>query len=99
QSLRSPRTVAALDAAHEGGLLDAVDADALARAWRSVSRLRNAITLVTGKSGDQLPRDARERSAVASILGYGPGRSDEMVNDYLRTTRRARPVVDRVFWE
>ena len=28
-----------------------------------------------------------------------PGRSDEMVNDYLRTTRRARAVVDRVFWE
>ena len=42
---------------------------------------------------------ARERAAVASILGYGPGHSDEMVNDYLRTTRRARAVVDRVFWE
>ena len=37
--------------------------------------------------------------AIASILGYGAGRSDEMVNDYLRTTRRARAVVDRVFWE
>ena len=46
----------------------------------------------------ELPRDARERAAVASILGYGPGHSDEMVNDYLRTTRRARAVVDRVFW-
>ena len=80
-------------------LLSDADADALDRAWRTVSRLRNAITLVTGKSGDQLPRDARERAAVASILGYGPGRSDEMVNDYLRTTRRARAVVDRVFWE
>jgi glutamate-ammonia-ligase adenylyltransferase len=64
-----------------------------------VSRLRNAITLVTGRSGDQVPRDARERSAVSLILGYGPGRSDEMVNDYLRTTRRARAVVDRIFWE
>jgi [glutamine synthetase] adenylyltransferase / [glutamine synthetase]-adenylyl-L-tyrosine phosphorylase len=63
-----------------------------------VSRLRNAITLVTGRTGDQVPRDARERSAVASILGYGPGRSDEMVNDHLRTTRHARAVVDRVFW-
>ena len=98
-ALRSPRTLTALDAARDAGLLDAADADALDRAWRPVSRLRNAITLVTGKSGDQLPRDARERAAVASILGYGPGRSDEMVNDYLRTTRRARAVVDRVFWE
>ena len=86
---------AARELAEETGL----DAAALDRAWRTVSRLRNAITLVTGKSGDQLPRDARERAAVASILGYGPGHSDEMVNDYLRTTRRARAVVDRVFWE
>ncbi len=99
EALRSPRTLTALAAARDADLLDAADADALDRAWRSVSRLRNAITLVTGKSGDQLPRDARERAAVASILGYGPGRSDEMVNDYLRTTRRARAVVDRVFWE
>jgi glutamate-ammonia-ligase adenylyltransferase len=98
-ALRSPRTLTALTAAREADLLSATDADALDRAWRSVSRLRNAITLVTGKSGDQLPRDARERAAVASILDYRPGHSDEMVNDYLRTTRRARAVVDRIFWE
>jgi glutamate-ammonia-ligase adenylyltransferase len=97
-ALRSPRTLTALEAARESDLLSTDDAGALERAWRTVSRLRNAITLVTGKSGDQLPRDARERAAVASILGYGPGRSDEMVNEYLRTTRRARAVVDRVFW-
>ncbi len=98
-ALRSPRTLTALAAARAAGLLEDADAGALDRAWRTVSRLRNAITLVTGKSGDQLPRDARERAAVASIVGYGPGRSDELVNDYLRTTRRARAVVDRVFWE
>ena len=97
-ALRSPRTLTALDAARAAGLLSAQDHDALDHAWRSVSRLRNAITLVTGRSGDQVPRDARERAAIASILGYGAGRSDEMVNDYLRTTRRARAVVDRVFW-
>ncbi|HEX4472285.1 MAG TPA: bifunctional glutamine-synthetase adenylyltransferase/deadenyltransferase, partial [Nocardioides sp.] len=97
-ALRSPRTLTALDAARDAELVSARDHDALDRAWRSVSRLRNAITLVTGRSGDQVPRDARERAAIASILGYGAGRSDEMVNDYLRTTRRARAVVDRVFW-
>jgi glutamate-ammonia-ligase adenylyltransferase len=96
--LRSPRTLTALDAARDADLITAADHSALDRAWRSVSRLRNAITLVTGRTGDQVPRDARERAAIASILGYGAGRSDEMVNDYLRTTRRARAVVDRVFW-
>jgi glutamate-ammonia-ligase adenylyltransferase len=97
-ALRSPRTLTALGAARDAELVSARDHDALDRAWRSVSRLRNAITLVTGRSGDQVPRDARERAAIASILGYGAGRSDEMVNDYLRTTRRARAVVDRIFW-
>jgi glutamate-ammonia-ligase adenylyltransferase len=96
--LRSPRTLSALDAARDAALITTDDHSALDRAWRSVSRLRNAITLVTGRTGDQVPRDARERAAIASILGYGEGRSDEMVNDYLRTTRRARAVVDRVFW-
>jgi glutamate-ammonia-ligase adenylyltransferase len=98
-ALRSPRTLTALDAARDADLIGRADHEALDRAWRSVSRLRNAITLVTGRTGDQVPRDARERAAISSILGYGAGRSDEMVNDYLRTTRRARAVVDRVFWE
>jgi glutamate-ammonia-ligase adenylyltransferase len=35
---------------------------------------------------------------MAAVLGYPGSGSDEMVNDYLRTTRRARAVVDRVFW-
>ena len=47
---------------------------------------------------DLLARLARERAAVAAILQYQPGQSDQMVNDYLRTARRARAIVDRVFW-
>jgi glutamate-ammonia-ligase adenylyltransferase len=98
EELRTPRTLEALKGAAAAGLLDEVDAQALTQAWRLVSRMRNAVTLVRGRPADQLPRDPRERAAVASVLGYGPGESDEMVNDFLRTTRRARGVVDRVFW-
>ena len=65
-ALRSPRTLTALDAARDADLIGGADHAALDRAWRSVSRLRNAITLVTGRSGDQIPRDARERAAVSS---------------------------------
>lgn len=96
--LRSTRTVEALTAAGVEGLLAPLDVEALVLAWRTVSRVRNAITLVRGKPSDQLPRDARERAAVSSVLGYPPGSSDVMVNDYLRTTRRAHDVVERVFW-
>ena len=97
--LRTPRTLTALAAAAEAGLLEAKDAEWLAHGWRTVSRVRNAVTLVRGRPGDHLPRDTREKAAVASIMGYPPGASAELVNDYLRHTRRTRAVVDRVFWE
>ncbi len=98
-SLRTPQTLAALEAAREADLISAEDCDLLCEGWRTVSRLRNAVTLARGKGSDHLPGEARERAAVASIMGYPPGSTDQMVNDYLRTTRRSRSVVDRIFWE
>jgi glutamate-ammonia-ligase adenylyltransferase len=97
--LRTPQTLPALEAAADAGLVSTEDAETLAQAWRPVSRVRNAVTLVRGRPADHLPRDARERAAVARVLGYPEGASDEMVNDYLRTTRRAHAVVERLFWE
>jgi glutamate-ammonia-ligase adenylyltransferase len=99
EGLRTPQTLAALEGAREAGLVSADDAEVLADGWRTVSRIRNAITLVRGKAGDQLPRDTRERAAVAITVGYPPGGTDAMLNDYLRRTRRAHAVVERVFWE
>jgi glutamate-ammonia-ligase adenylyltransferase len=98
EGLRTTRTLDALRAAVEADLISASDAHALSTAWRTASGLRNAITQVRGRSADALPRDARERAAVAHIRGYPPGESDRMVDDYLRETRRARQVVERVFW-
>jgi glutamate-ammonia-ligase adenylyltransferase len=97
--LRTTRTLQALAAAVEGGLVSGEDADALRQAWTMASRLRNTIMLVRGRASDSLPRDFREKAAVAHLCDYGPGESDELVNDYLRVTRRARAVVDRVFWD
>ena len=97
--LRTPHTLAALDAAREAGLVAGPDAQVLTEGWRTVSRVRNAVTLARGKPSDQMPSDVRERAAVAAILGYPAGSTDAMVNDYLRATRLARGVVDRLFWE
>ncbi len=96
--LRTTKTLEALQVAVEHDLIDLADAEGLAEAWRFASRARNATVQVRGKPADQLPRDARERAAVAAILQYGPGQSDDMLNDYLRSARRARAIVDRVFW-
>ena len=97
-ALRTTRTLDALQAAVDADLISSTDAQALSDAWRMASGLRNAITHVRGRQADQLPRDTRERAAVAHIRSYPPGVSDRMVDDYLRVSRRARQVVERVFW-
>jgi len=97
-SLRSSRTVTALRAAREAGLMDAADAGHLEAAWTLASQIRNQIMLVRGRGSDSLPSDNRELAALAELLGYGPGESSHLLADYRRVTRRARLVVDRVFW-
>ena len=97
-SLRSSRTIVALRAAREAGIIDAMDAGHLEAAWTLASRIRNQIMLMRGRGSDSLPSDNRELEGVAELLGYGPGESSHLLADYRRVTRRARGVVDRIFW-
>ncbi len=97
-SLRSSRTITVLRAAREAGLIDPADAGHLEAAWTLASRIRNQIMLVRGRGSDSLPSDNRELASLAELLGYGPGESSHLLADYRRVTRRARLVVDRVFW-
>jgi glutamate-ammonia-ligase adenylyltransferase len=96
--LRTTRTVSALRAAAAADLMTEDDANALADAWHFVSRARNAAFLVRGKPVDSMPDEPRERQGVAALLGYGLSDSSRMVDDYLRVTRRARRVVERLFY-
>jgi [glutamine synthetase] adenylyltransferase / [glutamine synthetase]-adenylyl-L-tyrosine phosphorylase len=96
--LRTPSTTTALRAAAETGLLSKVDAEVLLAAWQLATRTRNVLTLVRGKQVDQIPTSGRELAAVAMALGHSadddPG---EVLDEYRRTTRRARAVVERSF--
>jgi glutamate-ammonia-ligase adenylyltransferase len=95
--LRTTRTLAALDAAVEAGLLAPDDAAILTGAWRMATRIRNAIMLVRGRASDLLPSEHhRERSAVTRVLGYPS--SGALLDDYRRRARQARKVVERVFY-
>jgi [glutamine synthetase] adenylyltransferase / [glutamine synthetase]-adenylyl-L-tyrosine phosphorylase len=99
-ALRTTSTVDGLRAAADAGLLTMADAAVLDAAWRLVTRARNAATLVHGKPTDQLPRSGRALAAVARALGYPPGADPGIfVDDYRRTARRARAVVERVFYD
>ncbi|MFG2309642.1 bifunctional [glutamine synthetase] adenylyltransferase/[glutamine synthetase]-adenylyl-L-tyrosine phosphorylase [Streptomyces sp. NPDC048566] len=96
--LRTTRTRPALAAACAAGLLSAEDAAILDEAWVLATRVRNAVMLVRGRAGDTFPSDGRELAAVGRYLGYGPGHVGDMLDDYRRTTRRARAVVDELFY-
>ncbi|GAB3281672.1 bifunctional [glutamine synthetase] adenylyltransferase/[glutamine synthetase]-adenylyl-L-tyrosine phosphorylase [Parasphingorhabdus pacifica] len=98
--LRTTSTTAGLVAAAEAGLLSESEAEELLEAWTLAMRARNAVMLVRGKPGDQLPKHARELTAVAAALGYSPEvDSGQVLDDYLRVTRHARSVVERAFYE
>ena len=97
-ALRSSQTIVALRAARDAGLIDPMDAGHLEAAWTLASRIRNQIMLMRGRGSDSLPSDNRELASLAQLLGYGPGESSHLLADYRRVTRRARSVVERVFW-
>lgn len=96
--LRTTRTREALAAGCAAGLLAGEDAAILDEAWVLATRVRNAVMLVRGRAGDTFPSDGRELAAVGRYLGYGPGHVGDMLDDYRRTTRRARAVVDELFY-
>jgi glutamate-ammonia-ligase adenylyltransferase len=97
--LRTTRTLDALAAAAAADLLTGKQAETLEIAWRLATRVRNAIMLVRDKPGDQLPTLGAELVAVARVLGYPLGSDPgQLVDDYRRASRRARKVVETVFY-
>jgi [glutamine synthetase] adenylyltransferase / [glutamine synthetase]-adenylyl-L-tyrosine phosphorylase len=97
-ALRTPSTRGALAAAVTAGLLGAADAEVLLAAWTLAGRVRNATVLWRGVSSDALPTHLRELDGVARIVGYPPASAARLDEDYVRVTRRARAVVERVFY-
>ncbi|GGV38792.1 glutamate-ammonia-ligase adenylyltransferase [Streptomyces longisporoflavus] len=96
--LRTTRTREALAAACAAELIPTEDAAILDEAWVLATRVRNAVMLVRGRAGDTFPSDGRELAAVGRYLGYDPGHVGDMLDDYRRTTRRARAVMEERFY-
>ncbi|BCB84072.1 glutamate-ammonia-ligase adenylyltransferase [Phytohabitans suffuscus] len=92
--LRCTRTLDALSAARDAGLVNPADAEAMAAGWTLAARVRNALTLVRGRPTDQLPRHGVDLAGVVRLLdGNDPG---EFLDYYLRTARRSRAACERV---
>jgi glutamate-ammonia-ligase adenylyltransferase len=96
--LQTTATIAALRAEESAGLIDISDIETLITAWTLASEIRNSIMLVKSTMSDLLPADYMELSAVTYLMGYRSDKAGELEEDYLRATRRARSVMERVFY-
>jgi glutamate-ammonia-ligase adenylyltransferase len=96
--LRGTGTRATLAAAADAGLLDAEDVALLDEAWTHTSLLRNAIAIVRGRPGDQVPTDARELAGIARYLGADVD-SETLLDTHRRLARRARTAFERLFYD
>jgi len=98
ESLRNTSTLATLDAIGAAELISEADVELLRDAWLTATRARNALVLVRGKPTDQLPGPGNALSTVARVAGWPGDDPNEFLDHYLRVTRRARAVVERVFY-
>jgi [glutamine synthetase] adenylyltransferase / [glutamine synthetase]-adenylyl-L-tyrosine phosphorylase len=97
--LQTTKTIATLQAAADLSIITKQDADTLSSAWRLSTKLRNAITLSLGKNSDSIPVDQQDLRNVAFLLGYPTDSAQLMVEEYLRSARRAREVFERLFYD
>ncbi|HEX3622858.1 MAG TPA: bifunctional [glutamine synthetase] adenylyltransferase/[glutamine synthetase]-adenylyl-L-tyrosine phosphorylase [Acidimicrobiales bacterium] len=93
--VRATGTMAALAALERAGALSGDDHVVLAEAYRFCERARNRLFLVRGSPGDALPSRPEQLARLARSLGTDP---QELREQYRRTTRRSRAVVERLFY-
>jgi glutamate-ammonia-ligase adenylyltransferase len=95
--LRAPGTLDALAGLVDCGAMSAGEADVLTAAYRFCERTRNRWWLVGSDppNPDALPQRAEDSARLARSLGTSVG---VLRDDYRRVTRRARRVVERLFY-
>jgi [glutamine synthetase] adenylyltransferase / [glutamine synthetase]-adenylyl-L-tyrosine phosphorylase len=90
-----PSTVRALEKLVAGEILGSADGETLIEAYRFCEETRNRWYLVNSGPGDALPTSPNELLWLARALATTP---TELREHYRRVTRRARRVVERVFY-
>lgn len=96
--LRTTNTLQALDACVDVGVMTERDAQTLRRAWLLATAIRDALMLLRARPGDSLPTDVNDMAALAVVLGRGSAGASGLTDEYLRDTRRARAVMERIFY-
>ena len=98
RALQVPGTLEALSAARSAGLISDEDASRLDETYRFLMRLRNRMFMINGRPADALPSKAEDLEALGVAMGYRQHARQELEEDYLRHTRRARRIAERVIF-
>ncbi len=93
--VRATGTMEALSELETAGVLEEGDASALAGSYRFCERVRDRRFLVVSSPGDSLPTQPETLGWLARSMGTTAG---ELREEYRRVTRRARRVVERLFY-
>jgi glutamate-ammonia-ligase adenylyltransferase len=88
-------TLEAMRTLQDLGVLDGGDAETLRVAYRFCEHTRNRLQVIRDAPADSLPATGPALTALARSLGRTPS---GLRDDYRRYTRRARRVVERVFY-
>jgi glutamate-ammonia-ligase adenylyltransferase len=81
------------------GIVQSSDAIVLKQAWLLSSAIRSAVMLAQNKRTDVLPTDRQQLESVARLLDYARGGAAALEQDYFATTRRARAVFEKLFYD
>ncbi|QNN81631.1 bifunctional [glutamine synthetase] adenylyltransferase/[glutamine synthetase]-adenylyl-L-tyrosine phosphorylase [Brachybacterium sp. Z12] len=98
EGLRTPCTLDQLTAAADAELLSARDAEELREAWALAWQVRRCLFLWKGREGDVLPTDRHDLRALALLIDGEDGSASELEERYLRLTRRARTIAERIIF-
>ena len=96
--VREPSTLRALETLVGIGAISAEDAEPLRESFVLCERARNYRYLLTASPSDALPVDGAEAEKLARMLGYTHRPTQSLRDDYRRVTRRARAIVERIFY-
>lgn len=97
-ALQGGGTLEVLRAATAARVISESDAAHLADAYRFIARARNRLFFLSGRPVDVLPTKPEELEALGIALGFSDQPRQEVEETYLRVTRRARRVAEKLIY-
>lgn len=101
-ALQTVSTLEALRGAAAAGLITGDEERRLVRSWELASALRDINVLASGRASgsrvDVLSHEIRDLATAATILGRDVAVKHDIEEEYMRSARRARADVEKVFF-